>query len=466
MNYSGFNETEPPKRIRFILLFFVVLVAVALKAKFIFQDSMWPDEALYLYIARNLSINITNLTDISGNLFYKSPPLLMYLISLVSGVSSIAFEQTARAVIVLMGAGTVLITYFIGKKVYRPLVGLTAAFLLALCPLTNWNGIRILTDVPVLFFVYLSICMLVYEKRPAFYVFAVCALLTKYTAGALLFLPLLTKLKPKIWGFLYLAVFVSLLAFVLSKGLFPAPEGAIGYFYRFFKFPDVVEIVREANFFLGIFVSVFAIVGLFLTIREKNYSALLHWVLFFGLCRIFLPWAAFRVSRYTLPLYPGIYLLASYGLFRSGEIAVGKWSRYKKWVILASLFCLAFVGYQHSIKSYRLLSMTSSTFVGFEEAGAFLNDQPEPHSLATASPRQMKYFAPDFDVYDITKNMTPEGLKKLIVQKGIEYICIDLWSLHLPAWCRSYNFQDNGYGQIYGKGRVFLFTVPKDIHNE
>ena len=143
----------------------ILLIGAAIKFKFLFQGSLWPDEALYLYIARNLSADLTNLTDNSGNFFYHSPPLLMYLLSLVEWVRGIEFDQAARIVVILMGMGTVLTVYFIGKKIYHPLAGIVAALFMAVCPLSNWTGVRILNDVPVTFFIYLAVCMLVYEKN-------------------------------------------------------------------------------------------------------------------------------------------------------------------------------------------------------------------------------------------------------------------------------------------------------------
>ncbi len=173
-----------------IILALCLILGAAIKLKFLFQGSLWPDEALYLYIARNLSADLTNLTDISGKIFYHNPPLLMYLLSLLPYNNAADFVTSARTLIVFMGIGTIAITYFIGKKIYNPVVGLIAAGFLAVCPLSNWTSIRILTDIPVVFFIYLSICMLAYDKKALFIFLAACAVLIKYSAFPVLFLPL------------------------------------------------------------------------------------------------------------------------------------------------------------------------------------------------------------------------------------------------------------------------------------
>ena len=448
------------KRSRGPILLTILLIGLFLKIKFVFQESLWPDEALYLYISRNLSSDILNLTNISGELFYESPPLFMYILSLIAGVQFIEFEQAARTAVALMGTGTLVCTYFIGKKVYTPLVGMVGALLLAVCPLSNWNGIRVLNDVPVVFFIYLSICMLVHDKKAAFYFFALCAVFIKYTAFPVLLLPYITRLRPRTWVSYYLIGFIAILFFVAGKSFFPDPGGRLSYFYQFFQLPDISQAIVEFQFFLGYFLSVVALVGMYFTIKEQKYSALFHWVCFFGLCRFFLPWIAFRVSRYTLPLYPGLYLLAAYGSYRITVAMVSKWPTYSRWIKLFVVVSITGLAVRHSQESVTLLTATSNTFIGYEQAGSFLMNQPRtPRSLATASPRQMKYFAPDFDIHDIEFHFTPEDLRMLVDEKQIQYLSIDSWSPHLPAWCRNYDYPNNGYTLIHGENNVYVFAV-------
>ena len=447
------------EKISWIGLLICLIVGIGIKLKFMFQGSLWPDEALYLFIARNLSADLTDLTSISGKAFYQSPPLLMYILSLVEGIKVVTFDQAARAVVILMAGGTIITTYFIGKKLYHPVVGIVAAALLAVCPLTNWTGIRILTDIPVVFFIYLAICMLVYEKKAAFYVFGVCAVLTKYSAFPVLFLPLIMRMKPKVWLALYSGTFIALFAFVTGKSMLPKPNGWAKYFYNFFNFPEFLHMFKEAEFFLGYFLAALIILGLYFTIKEKKYSVLFHWVLLFAIFRFFLPWIIFRVSRYTLPIYPGLYLFAAIGCYKSVKLIASRWPQYTKWASVCFVVAISSVFFSHSLKSLDLLNQTRNSFIGFDKASAFLLQQPGPHSVATASPRQVKYFGPDFDVHDIEKKVTPEKLRMLIDKRNIQYLSIDLWSPHLPEWCRSFNYKENGYDLIYKGSNVYVFKV-------
>jgi len=109
-----------------------------------------------------------------------------------------------------------------------------------------------------------------------------------------------------------------------------------------------------------------------------------------------------------------------------------------------------------------MLNKSSHSFTGYEKACEFLMTCPEPHSIATVSPRQMKYFGPRMHVYDNAENDSPEKLKSFIKLKNIQYLSIDLWSPHMPAWCRSYDFQKNGYALIYDSQSVYVFQVLKN----
>ena len=444
-----------------IILALCLILGAVIKLKFIFQGSLWPDEALYLYIARNLSADLTNLTDVSEKIFYHNPPLLMYLLSLLPYNNAADFVTAARAFIALMGIGTIAITYFIGKKIYHPSVGLIAAGFLAVCPLTNWNSIRILTDIPVVFFIYLSICMLAYNKKTAFYFFGVCAVLTKYSAFPVLFLPLIMRFKPKTWVMGYAGLFVALLGFILSRSYLPSPPQWINNFYHYFQIPNLFHMFKETEFFLGYFLVAFIIIGIISTVKEKKYSALFHWVLLLGLFRFFLPWVVFRVSRYTLPLYPGLLIFASYGCYRTAQLLTSKWPKYSNLVTIFFVISISSVLFFQATKSINMMKQTSNMFVGFDKAVAFLKSQPAPHTIATASPRQMKYYEPGFEIYDIKKDISPDDFKTFIKDKDIHYLSIDLWSPHLPVWFKTFNFPKNGYPPIYDHQKVFIFKVLK-----
>ncbi|MCI5135087.1 MAG: hypothetical protein D3920_08455 [Candidatus Electrothrix sp. AW2] len=448
-----------------IILPVCLILGIGIKFCFLFQESLWPDEALYLFMGRNLAADPANLTDINGRLFYHNPPLLMYLLSLVYRLNQIVvlgFEPAARLLIVFAASGISIATYYIGKKNSGQATGLIAATLVAVCPLTNWIGVRILTDIPVTFFIYLAVCFLMYDQKAAFFLAAACAVATKYTALPLLFLPLLIKLRPRIWALLYAALFLVLLIFVLNKELIPEPSGWLALFYHFFTIPNFSHMIQEMRFFPGVPVLGLAVIGFIFTIREKKYDALFHWVIFFGIFRFFLPWFMFRMSRYTLPIFPGIYLFAALGFSKSLQIIAFKWTQYIRAAVVCFGATLSLFFVFQAIKSVDLLKHTQKTFSGFEAACDFLKAQPgQRMSVATASPRQMKYFGSEFEVHDIQKKYGTEDFLEMINKRRIKFICIDLWSPHLPRWCRNYDYRSSGFELIYQSQYIYIFRPPR-----
>ena len=444
------------------LLAILLALSVGLKLRYFSQSSLWPDEALYLFIARNLSSDPFNLADITGQIFFHNPPLIMYVLSLAGKISFVEFDQAARFVIILMGGATVYTIFLIGRRLYSPVVGLLAAAVLATCPLNNWTGVRILTDVPVVFFIYLAICMWIYEKRAFFYIFGICAVLTKYSAFPLLLLPLISRLKPRTWSCFYLGLFLFLSAFTITKHLYPAPGGWVAYFYNFFQSPNILHMVAESRFFIGFFFIGLGLIGFAMTIKEQKYSILFHWFCIFGIFRIFLPWVMFRVSRYTLPAYPALFVFAAYGCYESARLVAYRWPVYRNWILVFFIISFSSVLFNNTLKSNDILQNSANTFIGFKEAAEFLKNQDEVGGIATASPRQMKYFAPELAIYDIPRDSSSEQFLSSIKIHKIRYLVIDLWSPHLPEWCKNFDYQKNGCQLVHNQDGVYVLMLARE----
>jgi hypothetical protein len=154
-------------------------------------------------------------------------------------------------------------------------------------------------------------------------------------------------------------------------------------------------------------------------------------------------------------------IFAAYGCYRFTQLLVSKWPKYSKCIILFFVVTIAGVLFFHATKSINMMKQTSNMFVGFDQAALFLKNQPQPHTVASASPRQMKYYQPDFKIHDINKNISPDDFKAFIKDKNINYLAIDLWSPHLPVWFRIFDFSKNGYSLIYNHQNIFIFKVSK-----
>ena len=89
-------------------------------------------------------------------------------------ISHPSFYHWNRILTALLGTGTVLITYFIGKQIFNKWISLVAALFLAILPFHISHSATITTDVPVAFFVLtvvlFSILFVKYKKLSYFIV--------------------------------------------------------------------------------------------------------------------------------------------------------------------------------------------------------------------------------------------------------------------------------------------------------
>ncbi len=439
----------------------IVLAGLALRAIFIGRESLWPDEALYMYISQNLLSDPLALHDQSGKPFFENPPLFMYMLSFLFRVLGIVSTQVGRAFNTLIGCGTIILAYFIGKYLYGRSVGLLSAALLSLNPLHWWISTRVLTDVPLTFFIYLSLLMLIRNRKGKFFIFSFASLATKYPAAPLLIVPFLNnarlKKAPWLWMNLYLLALAFTILFITLNVRTGIPW--VDFFLTPFRFPDLKQIYRETFYFLSITVCLFFFIGLVSALRKRDFSPLLIWVILFGTARVFLPWQAFRMSRYSLPLYPGVIILAAYG----GIISL---SFFKKRLpgrtfLISMIFgsVLLYVLSISTLRGYTVTDINSKTFVGFEHVRHFFRNKPSHLAVLTSSPRQVKYMAPHLSVHDLPGSFTPEQARTLISEKGIDCILLDRWSPHQPKWAPEHFLSDTRYHPVFQTRNFCIFEV-------
>jgi len=134
----------------------IVMISLSLRVVFINHKSLWPDEALYLYISQNLISNPLDLKGIQGDIFFLNPPLFLYVLSLLLRIDILDPRVLARSLTILMDTGTVIIVFFMARALFGTSVGLISASLLSVNPLHWSTSTRILTDVPLTFFMALS----------------------------------------------------------------------------------------------------------------------------------------------------------------------------------------------------------------------------------------------------------------------------------------------------------------------
>jgi hypothetical protein len=225
------------------------------------------------------------------------------------------------------------------------------------------------------------------------------------------------------------------------------------------RLPDIRQIWVESEYFLGLPVCFFFIIGCVTAIRQLAFSPLLSWLLIFGTARLFLPWQAFRMPRYTMPLYPAIIIFAAYGGVVSFRFLKNNFPDRTKVFAVISIVFLLYVLSTSCNKGYRVSYYTNKASVGFQALQTFFHGNLRDAAVLTASPRQIKYMVPGLEVYDLPGNITPEQSENLIKSNNIKYIVLDIWSPHQPKWVLNYFLPDKGYHPVFMTENLLILTV-------
>jgi hypothetical protein len=97
--------------------------------------------------------------------------------------------------------------------------------------------------------------------------------------------------------------------------------------------------------------------------------------------------------------------------------------------------------------------------VGYKQAGEFLMTHDGNLTILTPSPRQIKFYASEFTVYDLNQSFTVADIEQLIKNEKINFVSIDKWSPHQPLWCRNYSWAAHGYRLVYDNKNIVIFKV-------
>ena len=72
----------------------IVVTGFFLRSIFVGHESLWPDEALYMFIGENLATDPLNLKDEMGRPFFQNPPFFMpHAFSTVLLINSILIDK-------------------------------------------------------------------------------------------------------------------------------------------------------------------------------------------------------------------------------------------------------------------------------------------------------------------------------------------------------------------------------------
>lgn len=132
-----------------LLLYILNLGSISLRSK---------HEALYAEVAREMLVDgHWIIPHFDGAVYTEKPPLYFWMVALCSTLSGDVNEFTARLPAALCAMGTVIVTFFLGKRLFNARVAFLGALILASCLLFVVYGRRARLDTAFTFFISFSL---------------------------------------------------------------------------------------------------------------------------------------------------------------------------------------------------------------------------------------------------------------------------------------------------------------------
>ena len=319
----------------------LIVISIFFLLSFIsFNSSIWWDSAVYIGIGKFLySFGQSGFLEQSRPLIW---PLFLGAVWKVADV--VVFGKILG---LLFGAGCVYLTYLIGMEVFNKRIALVAALFLAFTPVFLFFNTKILSDVPSLFFILLSVYFFINKKYFLTGLFAGTAFLTRFLELPILFVIIILFLtffrKEKIFLMNLFYIFIGFLVVVIPYLIF----NYFMYQNIFYSFDLQLFLTKQTGwmyyepfwfYFVNLFrenvLFVFALFGIVIVFKKRDYkkfTILFSFLAFFA----FFSFIAHKEVRFILLFLPYLCLLSSYGIF-------GVFNRIKSKKIIFSFFLLMF----------------------------------------------------------------------------------------------------------------------------
>ncbi|RPI01767.1 MAG: phospholipid carrier-dependent glycosyltransferase, partial [Calditrichaeota bacterium] len=189
--------------VHLLIMGFTLTVAAVLRLvgiHFGLPQAFHTDETILVYATRQFFQG-----DFNPHNFYY-PSLIMYVMHLVQRIvlifsngefSTNTLFLICRITVAAFGVATIIVTYRMGLKLFNRTIALLSAFVMTLLPLHVINSHLATTDVPLTFFILLTLSsMFILVERGAWKSYLLCGVLFGLTVstkipGAVIFLPIL-----------------------------------------------------------------------------------------------------------------------------------------------------------------------------------------------------------------------------------------------------------------------------------
>jgi 4-amino-4-deoxy-L-arabinose transferase-like glycosyltransferase len=451
----------------------VAVFLVSFVLRFILREhGLWIDEGRALMIAKSFIEG--NGFRVSERQLFAKHPFMFYTLIAVAYLFLGVTKNAGIAVALVLGALTCMLVFLIGNELFNKYAGIAAAAFLVVNPLHVFYSSRILTEVPVTFFVTLSLYVFVRaeqrDERWSFYAtFAAAglAILTKMSAIVLLptlFLYYLMKerkqlfLQKQYWIAAGLPValygiweirtwiskgesaFLGVLSIFLRSGggdeaatagassIIDIAFGAIGRIVE-----GAVMHGGQPGHLLGWGATLFLFVGIAAAYIYQDTEKMTIPLLFMGVSFTILSMR--HIIRYSLPFVPMALVVAGYGADRMRRGVRGINPRLGIVVFAGVLAVAGFFTFQYT---GAMTTQQSQGFTGLEEAGKWIRaNAPEDAGVIAGSGHQIRFFA-DRPTWHAGNVDNRSHMNRLITEENYVFIEMDRWESTQPQWFQQY----------------------------
>ena len=462
-----------------IFFFFMVLVIMCVLLSAIpkvFIESLWPDEALYAWLAKNSTFSFHVL--FSKEFIERQPPLFSFILSLAHVIPAFS-DMALRSITILLGVGGVIASFYVGRWIGG------SDFVAAICAIGvgfSWSYLnimpRVLADCTLmLFFLLFMLSLFRALKCKSWYGHAnvgfwgMGLLLLKWSG--ILCLPIMLLcyrgqpdlvVRRRGWlptGMILITLFLLLLNNFLRLGTvlpnLSALQGVIyiGPPWIYLQNFNFISPYPLASFFI------FAGIYLLWKNQHPHRGMIAIWFL---LTFLSVSFAGEKDFRYAFLFLPSATILMGI-VFEHMIVTFSKTVQSQRlWKVG---FCASFIVIGSISAQAFSVNSIDFGYVGFREAGEYISSIMTPSSIVFAeSDRVIRYYSGvQYKEYGGRLAVLPrslEGLKNSrTLNGGPVVLVVDRWEYTQPGW--AYPLTRGKLRKIETAGFQLVKTINKSL---
>lgn len=481
-----FLSSEPliyPSILGCVLVFFFLFCG-----KFFAIESIWPDEALYLWCGKLIAAHPFQLFSKEVLAFH----LPLFPLCLALFAKSAFFIIAAKSIPCLFGAAGILLLYYLGRSMVNAFTGLCAAIALSFNYLYFSYSTRSLSDIPMTaLFIFAAACLHRAFKKTSgsaklssagLFLSGVAAIAFKWSGGLLLFILAVYYLgraviekdhlpRRAVFWKTFFAIIGTTLIFLLINFIAlgsPLPKlTALGG-----------EIFIKPWWYYIIFVPItigwsLLILGLYGAIRLFRLNSHTRWVVLSWLAApVFILSAAHEKDlRYALPILPAVFLLCGLGADSLLQALTKRWPQQREKVSILFLLVFFFAAFSQFTADRPILETEIHRYTGYPDAGKWILENASADTVILASsPRAVRFFTGinlnEYGGRILPLPETKEEFEQLAKNTSSLILELDRWAFHNPRWAYPPRGENLAYFASLGKTDVHLIGSPYTTASE